>query len=125
MRKKVFAQLLCLFASLQLGHAIPPPSGLISVAGDKSVVLHWDRVTDPTLAGYHVYRSTSGATGPFSLAGGLLTGSGYYDISGSVVNGRTNFYYATAVATNSVESAPSSTNAAFPHIFVNNDEFLD
>src|SRR5882762_8453729 len=119
MRKKVFAQLLCLFASLQLGHAIPPPTGLISVAGDKSVVLHWDRVTDPTLAGYHVYRSTSGANGPFSLAGaGFLTGLGYCDISGSVVNARTNFYYATAVATNLVESALSSTNAVFPHIFV-------
>src|SRR6476659_4160050 len=110
MRRKV-APLLCLFASLQLGHAIPPPTGLISIAGDKSVVLHWDRVTDPTLAGYHVYRSTSGPTGPFSLAGaGLLTSRGFCDISGSVMNGRTNFDYATAVATNLVESAPSSTN---------------
>src|SRR5436190_21406795 len=75
MRRKVVAQLLCLFAALQLGHALPPPTGLISIAGDKSVVLHWDRVSDPTLAGYHVYRSTSGATGPFSQAGSLGTGS--------------------------------------------------
>jgi hypothetical protein len=126
MRRKVVAPLLCLFAALRLGHAIPPPTGLIRIAGDKSVVLHWDRVSDPALSGYHVYRSTSGAAGPFSLAGaGVLTGPGFCDISGSVLNGRTNFYFVRAVATNSVESAPSSTNAALPHVFVSDDEFLD
>src|ERR1043166_4877042 len=126
MRRKVVAPLFCVFVSLQFGQAIPAPTGLISIAGDKSVVLHWDRVSDPTLSGYHVYRSTSGAIGPFSLAGaGVLTGPGFCDISGSVLNGRTNFYFVRTVATNSVESAPSQTNAALPHVFVNDDECLD
>src|ERR1043166_3512993 len=100
MRRKVVAPLFCVFVSLQFGQAIPAPTGLISIAGDKSVVLHWDRVSDPTLSGYHVYRSTSGAIGPFSLAGaGVLTGPGFCDISGSGLNRRTNFFFFRTVAT--------------------------
>ncbi len=114
-------------AGSQLAPAIQAPTGLIGIAGDRSVVLHWDRNTDANLAGYRLYRSTSSAGGPFSLvnSSSLLTGPGYGDISSFVVNGRTNFYYATAVDTNSVESAPAAAVGAFPHSFANNDEFLD
>jgi hypothetical protein len=106
--------------------AIPAPTGFISHAGDQSIVLHWDKITDPTLAGYRVYRSTSGPGGPFSLLNAnLLAGLGYCDVSLQVINGRTNFYYVTAVSTNSQESTPSSTLGVLPHPFANNDEFLD
>src|SRR5260370_36088544 len=126
MKRKVMFQILLLLAAFQSAQAIQAPSGVISLAGDRSVVLHWDRVMDATLAGYRVYRSTSGVSGPFSLAtSSLLTGPGYYDISGQALDGRTNFYYVTAVDTSSQASRPSATNGVLPHVFASNDEFLD
>jgi hypothetical protein len=119
-------QFLLLSFSFQTALAIQTPIGLISRTGDQSIVLHWDKVTDATLGGYRVYRSTSGATGPFSLATpALLTSPGYCDLSASAVNGNTNYYYVTAVTTSSQESAPSAPLAATPHGFASDDEFLD
>jgi hypothetical protein len=126
MKRIALLQLFLLVVALHAARAIQPPTGLVSLAGDQSIVLHWDRNTDANLAGYRVYRSTAGAGGPFSLASAsLLPGPGYYDITIKVVNGQTNFYYATAVDTNSQESLPSETLGVLPHAFASNDEFLE
>lgn len=106
--------------------AIESPTNIVIIAGDQSVVLHWDRILDPSLGGYRVYRSTTGAGGPFTLlTSPAITDPGYCDISSKVMDGETNFYYATAVDTNSVESAPSVLAGAVPHVFASDDEFLD
>jgi len=124
-RTLILPILLLVFAS-RFAHAIQAPSGLISLAGDQSVVLHWDRSMDAGLAGYRVYRSTTGISGPFSLlTASAVTGPGYCDLSSKVVNGQTNFYYATAVDTLSQESSPSIIIGALAHSFASADEFLD
>src|SRR5260221_11276553 len=111
-----------LLIAFQSAFAIQAPTGFMGQTGDQSVVLHWDRNMDASLAGYRVYRSISSASGPFSLANAnLLTGPGYCDISPFVANGRTNFYYVTAVDTGSQESLPSATLGALPHPFSSND----
>jgi hypothetical protein len=126
MKRTLILQILFLPVAFQIGLAIQAPTGVIGLAGDQSVVLHWDRSTDASLAGYHVYRSTTGAGGPFSLLNtSLLTGPGYCDLSSKVFNGQTNFYYATAVDISSHESLPSVTLGALPHVFASDDEFLD
>src|ERR1035441_8016374 len=126
MKRTLILQILLLSAAFQIGLAIQAPTGLVNLAGDQSVVLHWDANTDATLAGYRVYRSTTGAGGPFSLQNSsLLTTPGFCDLTSKVINGQTNFYYATAVDTSSQESLPSATLGALPHPFASNDEFLD
>ncbi|HEY3855461.1 MAG TPA: glucoamylase family protein [Verrucomicrobiae bacterium] len=95
----------------------------MSRLGDKSIVLHWDQSTDPTLAGYNVYRGASG-TGLFTKQNtSLLPSAGYCDLT--VANGQTNFYQVTAVNTSAMESAPSSVLAATANPFTNTDQFLD
>ena len=126
MKRFLILQLLVLPAIPQLALAIQAPTGVIGLAGDQSVVLHWDRSPDANLAGYRVYRSTTGTGGPFSLLNtSLLTGPGYCDLNSKVINGQTNFYYVTAVDTSSQESLPSATLGALPHPFASDDEFLD
>ena len=118
--------LLLLLAVSPAALAIQAPTGLVSRTGDQSIVLHWDRNTEANLAGYRVYRSTTGAGGPFSLQNSsLLTAPGFCDLTSKVINGQTNFYYVTAVDTSSQESLPSATLGALPHPFASDDEFLD
>ncbi len=127
MKRSLIFEILLPLAVFQTVLGISPPTGLVNRTGDRSIVLHWDRNTDATLAGYRVYRSTTGAGGAFSLlnSSSLLTSPGYCDLSSSVINGQTNFYYVTAVDTSSQESLPSTTLAALPHLFASDDEFLD
>ena len=126
MKRTLILLNLLLAGAFQFALAIQAPIGVISLAGDQSVVLHWDRSTDASLAGYRVYRSTTGIGGPFSLLStSLLTGPGFCDLGSKVINGQTNFYYVTAVDTNSQESIPSATLGALPHAFASDDEFLD
>lgn len=107
--------------------AAQTPSGVFTLAGDQSIIVQWDRNTNANVAGYRVYRSTAGPAGPFSsLISTALTAVGFCDLNASkVINGQTNYYYVTEVDTGSVESAPSVTNSATPHLFASNDEFLD
>ena len=126
MKRTLILPILLLAAASQFALAIQAPTGVIGLAGDQSVVLHWDRSTDASLSGYRVYRSTTGTGGPFSLLNtSLLTGPGYCDLTSKVINGQTNFYYVTAVDTSSQESLPSATLGALPHAFASDDEFLD
>src|ERR1035437_4594392 len=126
MKRTLMFQILLLQAAFQIGLAIQPPTGLVSRTGDQSIVLHWDRNTEANLAGYRVYRSTTGAGGPFSLRNStLLTAPGFCDLTSKVINGQTNYYYATAVDTSSQESLLSVTLGALPHSFASDDEFLE
>jgi hypothetical protein len=85
--------------------------------------LHWDQLTDATLAGYNVYRSTSSA-GPFTLQNtSLLTSAGFCDLH--VTDGQTNFYEVTAVDTTSNATPPTAPLAAVAGPFTSTDQFLD
>ncbi len=126
MKRTLISQVLLLQVVFQTALAIQAPSGLVSRAGDQSVVLHWDRNTEANLAGYRVYRSTTGDGGPFTLQNAtLLTTPGFCDLTSKVINGQTNFYYVTAVDTGAQESLPSATLGALPHAFASDDEFLE
>ncbi len=119
-------QILVAAAALGQAIAIQPPANPVSRAGDQSVVLHWDRNSEPNLWGYRVYRSTTSVAGPFTLVTStLLASPGYCDISAFVINGQTNFYYATTVDTLTNESVPSATLAVVPHAFASDDDFLE
>ena len=118
-------QTLLLALTVQFAVAIEAPTGLVSRTGDRSVVLHWDKNSEPNLSGYRVYRSLSSG-GPFVAQNpSLLTSPGFCDLSVGVVNGQTNFYQVTAVTTTAQESLPSTTLAAVPHAFASDDEFLE
>src|ERR1022692_2878689 len=126
MKRTLIFQILFLAVTFPPALAIEAPTGLVSRAGDQSIVLHWDKNTEANLSGYRVYRSITGAGGPFSLQNpGLLTATGFCDLNSKVINGQTNFYYVTAVDTSSLESLPSATLGVLPHAFASNDEFLD
>ena len=127
MPRTLIVRILLLITACYPALAIQTPTGVVGLTGDLSVVLHWDTVLDASLAGYRVYRSTTGPGGPFALqnTSALLTTPGFCDISSKVLNGQTNFYYVTAVDNGSVESLPSVTLATLPHPFASNDEFLD
>ena len=125
MKRTLFFQILFLAASFGTAFAIAPPTGLVLFSGDKSVVLHWNPNNDANLSGYKVYRSlTSG--GPFvAQNSSVLTAPGFCDLSVGVVNGQTNFYQVTALTTTAQESLPSTMLSAVPHLFADDNEFLD
>lgn len=125
MKRTLIFQILSLLAAFDTAVAIEPPTGLVSLSGDKSIVLHWNPNSDANLSGYNVYRSpTSG--GPFvAQNSSLLTTPGFCDLSVGVVNGQTNFYQVTAVTTTAQESLPSTPLSAVPNLFDSNDAFLD
>ena len=127
MKRILVFHILLLAAASHHALAIQAPAGLVSRAGDQSIVLHWDKNSDPNLAGYRVYRSTTTAGGTFTLQNSsLLTSPGFCDLlTGSVINGHTNFYQVTAVTTTSQESPHSATLAVTPHSFASDDEFLE
>src|ERR1044071_1354422 len=119
----LFLFLFLLAAAVQTAPAIQPPAGLVMRTGDLSVVLHWDPNSDPNLSGYKVYRSTN-SLGPFTLlTSSAVTSPGFCDLL-NLKNDQIYYYYVTAV-TSSVESSPSMTNSAAPHLFASDDQFLD
>jgi hypothetical protein len=123
MKRIPFFQILFLAATFRAALAIEAPTGLVSRTGDRSIVLHWDRNNEPNLSGYRVYRSLSNG-GPFvAQSPTLVTSPGFCDLS--VANGQTNFYQVTALTTTAQESLPSTTLAAVPRPFANDDEFLE
>jgi len=120
----LFRILFLLASAVQTSLAIQPPAGLVTRTGDLSVVLHWDPNSDANLGGYKVYRSTN-SLGPFTLlTSSAVISPGFCDLL-NLKNDQTYYYYATAVTTSSVESAPSMTNSAVPHLFASDDQFLD
>ncbi|MEA2622083.1 MAG: hypothetical protein QOH61_993, partial [Chloroflexota bacterium] len=97
------------------GVAPAAPQGLVATPGNNSVSLTWSANTEPDLAGYHVYRST---TTPVSTAGVPISGSAplldptYFDLT--AVNGTTYHYVVTAADTSANRSAGSNDAAATP-----------
>jgi len=123
MKRILIFQIFFLAATFHTALAIAPPTGLVIISGDKSVILHWDPNTETNLAGYNVYRSLS-SSGPFVLKNtNLLTTLGFCDLS--VSDGVTYYYQITAVTTTSQESLPSATGSTVPNPFASNNAFLD
>ena len=122
MKRTLIFQIVFLLAAFHTAVAIEAPTGLVSRAGDQSIVLNWNRNTEANLSGYRVYRSIT--NGSFFLLTNLPA-TGYCDLDLKVVNGKTNSYRVTALTTTAQESLPSLTVAAVPHVFANDAEFLD
>ena len=93
----------------------PPaaPTGLVATAGDGSVSLNWDDNTEPDLAGYNVYRSTT-SSGPYSKINGTLVASSTYNDTG-VTNGTTYYYVVRAEDNGTNESSNSNEDNATPN----------
>ncbi|MFA5292838.1 MAG: carbohydrate-binding protein [Phycisphaerae bacterium] len=91
------------------------PTGLIAGAGDQIVILGWNDNTEPDLAGYNIYRSTTSGSGYIKLNSSLLSSPDYSD--SSVTNTITYYYVVTAVDTSSNESAHSGEVTAIPTIY--------
>lgn len=124
MNRILLVPLVFLLAATSPVLAIQTPANVITLTGDQSIILHWDKVLDPALSGYRVYRGTS-SNGPFTLqnTNGLLSSPGFCDLV--VVDGQNYYYQVTAVNSSSQESTPSSALAAMPHTFASTDQFLD
>jgi chitodextrinase len=91
----------------------PPaaPTGLIATAGPGSVSLDWADNSEPDLASYSLYRSTTSGGG-YSLVAEGLTSSQYSDTGLS--GGTTYYYVVTAKDTSGNESGDSNEASATP-----------
>jgi hypothetical protein len=94
--------------------ATPPaqPRGLVAVLAGSTVRLAWQAVPDVDLAGYLVYRSTTGGRGHARLTSAPQGATTYVDAD--VQPGQTYFYVVTAVdrAKRANESVPSQEVSA-------------
>ena len=100
-------------------HAAPPqdlapapPTNLAATASSAGIGLDWDANSEPDLAGYNVYRSTSpgvSIAGP-PLNGSLLTSPSFTD--SDVTDGVTYHYVVTAVDATDHESGASNEDSA-------------
>jgi subtilisin family serine protease len=100
--------------NLVLGGNPPPgaPTGLAASGGNAQVTLAWNANTEPDLAGYNVYRSTTSG-GPYAKINGALVGTNAYLDTG-VTNGTPYYYVVTAVDTAAQESGYSNQASATP-----------
>jgi fibronectin type 3 domain-containing protein len=91
----------------------PPaaPTMLVGTPGNGQANLDWANNTEPDLAGYHVYRSSSGQPyqriTPTAIAASAFTDTG-------LANGTTYSYFATAVDTGGLESPQSNSVTVTP-----------
>ncbi len=105
------------------GHRPAGPAGLVSRAGDRSVVLHWTPNAEPDLRGYRLYRAPA-ADGPFSLLQVQpLARSHYADFA--VTNDQTHYYRVRALNAAGLESVDSPWVAATPRAFADDASFLE
>jgi hypothetical protein len=123
MKRILIFQILFLAATFDTALAIAPPTGLVILSGDKSVVLHWERNTEANLLGYNVYRSLSSGGSFVKKNTSVLTTLGFCDLT--VSDGVTYYYQITAVTTTSQNSLPSTTLSTVPNPFASDDAFLD
>jgi endonuclease I/fibronectin type 3 domain-containing protein len=104
----------CIWNASCGGDTTPPtaPTGLAATPGNNVVNLDWNDNTEPDLAGYNVYRSTTSG-GPYTkLNTGLVAASAYSDTTAS--NGTTYYYVVTAQDTANNESNFSNQASATP-----------
>ncbi len=123
MKRSLVFQIPFLALAFHVATAIEAPTALVSRAGDKSIVLHWDRNSEANLAGYHIYRSLGNTNSFTLLTPTLLNSPGYCDLT--ALNGQTNFYEVTAVDTASQESLRSLPLGDSAHLFASDDQFLE
>jgi fibronectin type 3 domain-containing protein len=95
--------------------ATPPaaPTGLIATAGQDQVSLDWNDNSEPDLAGYNVYRSTT-ASGPYTKVNGSLVAVSAYTDTG-LTGGVTYYYVVRAENTGAQESGNSNESSATPY----------
>jgi hypothetical protein len=99
------------------------PQKVVTRSGDRSVMLHWDRVTDPDVAGYRVYRALN-PRGSFDAATkSILPRSGFADLE--VTNGTTYHYVVRTVNSAQGESGDSQRVSVTPRPFPDDEAFLD
>src|SRR5215472_5028602 len=99
------------------------PTGVVSRAGESSVVLHWANTGTVNPAGYNVYRSGS-SNGPFVLVNSQpVQQTSFVDFS--VANGQDYFYYVRAANGESDESTNSAVASASPRAFTNDASFME
>ncbi len=99
------------------------PTNVVTRVGDRCVILHWDVSPATPLTGCNIYRSVS-PTGPsVKLNSSPVVPRAYIDLT--VNNGSTYTYSVTAVSAISIEGSPSDTVQATPHVFANDEQFLD
>jgi Fibronectin type III domain len=94
------------------GSAPSNPSTLIATAGRRKVSLTWNGSTDSGgsgLAGYEIWRSTTGSAGSFSR---IATTSGTSYTNTGLTRGRTYSYYVLAYDNAGNKSDPSNTASA-------------
>ena len=89
-----------------------PPQNLRAAGGDAQVSLGWDANSEPDLAGYTIYGSTTSG-GDFALIATVGPATTRY-LSGDVDNGVTYYYLVTAFDLGSNESDPSNEAGATP-----------
>src|SRR5215510_9323377 len=112
-----------LFSAARVGLAIEPPTGLVSRAGDRSIVLHWDRNTETNFSLYRVYRALD-TNGPFlPVSFRVPNAPSFCDLN--VTNSTTYYYQVTTLDTVRLESQPTPPIPVTPHAFSSEDEFLD
>jgi hypothetical protein len=96
-----------------------PPAGLAATGRDGAVDLVWTANSEPDLAGYTVYRSTSSG-GPYTaLTASLLSDPSYTDTS--VANGIWYYYVVTASDASDNESGYSDEAEAKPQVQSSDD----
>jgi hypothetical protein len=109
----------------QLDRERPPaaPSGLVTRAGDRSIVLHWDLNPGPAIIGYQIDRASS-ATGPFiRLTREPLAVSSFVDFTAT--NDGTCYYTVRAVSSGRLEGPNSAVVRARAQRFADDTAFLD
>ncbi|MCL5034206.1 MAG: T9SS type A sorting domain-containing protein [Bacteroidetes bacterium] len=98
------------------------PQGVITVVGDRCVILHWNPVENQNVAGYYVFRQADGTGGYVQLVGQPTWMTGFADKS--VKNDTTYSYYVKAVNSSNQVSDSSSHVTAVPHSLTDT-QFLD
>lgn len=99
------------------------PANVVTRVGDRCVILHWDFSSATPLTGCNIYRSVSPA-GPFVRLNPVpVVPRAFIDLT--VTDGSAYDYYVTAVSAASIEGAASDTVQATPHVFADDEQFLD
>jgi hypothetical protein len=99
------------------------PTGVVSRAGDNTVVLHWAKTGVVNAAGYNVYRGGD-SNGPFVLLDSQpVQQTSFVDFSAA--NGQDYLYFLRAVNGESDESSNSPMASASPRAFTNDAAFLE
>ncbi|MEE8417111.1 MAG: hypothetical protein V3S06_00460, partial [candidate division Zixibacteria bacterium] len=98
----------------ETGSRPQPPENLSAESGDGEVTLSWNSTADPDIVSFKVYRRI----GPFDdfvqIATIPVDDTSYYDTD--IINRNIYHYYVTSWTEYDVESYPSDTVFAFPHV---------